>query len=664
MGKTAPDTAREVSAWECFRDRLAYLASTRERLLRGVFCGLAMAFAAGSACRIPTPLSAWWWLAALAVFGLALVRFRLGAAAMGCVCTIQALSLHGQLGAAAALLSVALATAGERRALRWCSLLAGPYLLRAGLGIAVPLGLALSANRRTAWLWVLLAFLWCLFHGFAVGQARLGVQPLPVFAQAGQRLGVPGMARPPGKPTAAPTSGKAPRTPPSKRTPPPRNAARTVAAAPSAQGLVPFNTDSLRRALAEASPRESREPLLQAAAGGRRNLLIAIQALVWCAIGAGARALYFHRRLKDRLALEYLEKVTRHTQHAATPVWRRLPAAVGAGTLGFVAAYLVLGTLSSEIQYGIPQVGLDVLSAALLLVPLWAGLEGDAHAGRETLAQRRASAAAGRGMAFKDLPIGGLEVSRRAAAATPARPAPEPASPARGEPRAGSEAAHNQPPQHRPLPDSRRPPAAAPTPAPVRPVVSAPGHAASAVEAVMFIDMVGSTAMGSRYGDTFVFRLKERLGQTVRAECRKQGVLFAKGTGDGFMLTFPEAENAVSAAMNILREVRRENAGVPEPRAVHLRMGIHMGEVNIDPQGDRIGTTANFAARIEGAKLEHLKAAEDPANVQLPEKDRILVSEVVHDELRDHPGFPMRPVGYFEFKGISGLHRIYEVLVN
>jgi class 3 adenylate cyclase len=190
------------------------------------------------------------------------------------------------------------------------------------------------------------------------------------------------------------------------------------------------------------------------------------------------------------------------------------------------------------------------------------------------------------------------------------------------------------------------------------------GRAASAVEAVAFIDMVGSTAMGSKYGDEFVFKLKERLGMIVRAECKRHEVLFSKGTGDGFMLTFPEAENAVSAAMNILREIRRENADLPEGRSIHLRFGIHMGQVNIDSRGDRIGTTANFAARIEGAKIEQLQAAEDPANVQLPEKDRILVSDVVHDELKDHPGYPMRALGYFEFKGITGLHRIYEVIVR
>jgi class 3 adenylate cyclase len=138
-------------------------------------------------------------------------------------------------------------------------------------------------------------------------------------------------------------------------------------------------------------------------------------------------------------------------------------------------------------------------------------------------------------------------------------------------------------------------------------------------------------------------------------------VLFSKGTGDGFMLTFPEAENAVTAAMGILRSVRAANEKLPEARSIHLRMGIHLGQLNIDSQGDRIGTAANFAARIEGAKLEQLQAAEDLTKVHLPERDRVLVSEVVSDEIKALPGLGVRPIGYFEFKGITGLHRIFEV---
>jgi class 3 adenylate cyclase len=673
MSSTAADAAPELGALTGFRDRLAHLGAKRQRLLTNGCSGLAMAVVVLSACRIPTPLSSWSWLLALLVIGLAMVRVRLGAAAMVCACTVQALSLNGQLGVVTAFLGILFVVVCEQQAVRWSALLLAPYLLRVGLGIGVPLGLALSAGRRSAWFWTLLAFLWCVVHGLAVGQPRLGVVPLPSFAQAAQKL------KPP---TAAKPGESAKATEPARSGTAAAKSARTAkpAAVPLRRKVV-FNGDWLRTALGEADLSElgdaATQVLVKTGKKGPGPLIA--QLLLWVGIAASARALYSHRRLKDRLALEYLEKMTRQVQHAAVPVYRRLPVAMFGGMLAFVVGYFVLAAVSKDILYGPLQAVLDVASVALAFLPLWAGLEGDAQAGRRDTASRRAEQKAGHAFALKDLPVGGAEASRRAGAFRSGAPAaaggrapggaaagahPEAASPGAGPPGAVGErpaaapsaAAVSSPAVSRPAPG--------PGPALSRSTTSHGGRASSAVEAVMFIDMVGSTAMGSKYGDEFVFKLKEHLGQTVRAECKKQGVLFVKGTGDGFMLTFPEAENAVCAGMNILREVRRENEGVAESRSVHLRMGVHMGQVNIDPRGDRIGTTANFAARIEGAKLEQLQAAEDPGKVQLPERDRILVSDVVHEELKDNPGYPMRPVGYFEFKGITGLHRIYEVLVR
>jgi len=186
-----------------------------------------------------------------------------------------------------------------------------------------------------------------------------------------------------------------------------------------------------------------------------------------------------------------------------------------------------------------------------------------------------------------------------------------------------------------------------------------------AVEAILFVDMVGSTAMGSRYGDDYVLQLKGRLADLVEAEANKQAVLFSKGTGDGFMLTFPESINAVHAAVGIMKGTEEINQGLPDARSAHLRMGVHFGQINIIAGNDRIGTAANFAARLEAAKPAQLKAAEDPTKeIAIPEFNRIFVSEVVVDELKDTGEFDFRMLGYFEFKGISGLHKVFLLLLD
>ncbi len=185
----------------------------------------------------------------------------------------------------------------------------------------------------------------------------------------------------------------------------------------------------------------------------------------------------------------------------------------------------------------------------------------------------------------------------------------------------------------------------------------------TAIEAILFIDMVGSTAMGSKYGDDYILQMKERLGNMVNIESNRQGVLFSKGTGDGFMLTFPEAINAVRAASGILNRTEEHNSGIPVTRALQLRMGIHFGQVNIDSTGDRQGTSVNLAARIEDAKTDQLHETRlGIQKDQMKKANRILISEVVHDEIQGDREFRSRLVGYFDFEGISGRQRIYELI--
>lgn len=203
---------------------------------------------------------------------------------------------------------------------------------------------------------------------------------------------------------------------------------------------------------------------------------------------------------------------------------------------------------------------------------------------------------------------------------------------------------------------------ATPTPPGVTTRPGSSGTVTTSVEAIVFIDMAGSTAMGSTYGDDFVLQMKEQLANMVQIEARREKMLFYKGTGDGCILTFPEPENAARAAIGIMQRVSGSNSGKPEGRQLRLRMGIHFGQVNIDSSGDRQGTAVNFAARIEAVKASQ-RAMSDSETEPPPLKafDRILISEVVHDELKSKPEFKTRELGYFNFQGIKGLHQVFQL---
>lgn len=189
------------------------------------------------------------------------------------------------------------------------------------------------------------------------------------------------------------------------------------------------------------------------------------------------------------------------------------------------------------------------------------------------------------------------------------------------------------------------------------------GMVTTSIEAVLFLDMVGSTALGSKFGDDLVLQMKERLGNIVNLESNRQNMLFSKGTGDGFMITFPEAANGARAAIAIMQRVQEHNAGIPESRALKLRMGLHFGQVNIDSHGDRQGTSVNFAARIESAQEEQFHQTRLGIQKEdLESANRILISEVVNDEIKNNKEFRTRLVGYFDFKGITGRHRVHELI--
>ena len=84
--------------------------------------------------------------------------------------------------------------------------------------------------------------------------------------------------------------------------------------------------------------------------------------------------------------------------------------------------------------------------------------------------------------------------------------------------------------------------------------------------------------------------------------------------------------------------------------------------MNIDSKGDRQGTSVNFSARIEEAKASQRTMTESGSDaVALKAFDRILISEVMNDEIKEMPEFKTRNLGYFSFQGIKGLHQVFQL---
>ena len=104
-----------------------------------------------------------------------------------------------------------------------------------------------------------------------------------------------------------------------------------------------------------------------------------------------------------------------------------------------------------------------------------------------------------------------------------------------------------------------------------------------------------------------------------------------KRTGDGSIIEFRSVVDAVRCAIEVQNGLIERNAGVPEDRRIEFRVGIHVGDVVEESDGDLMGEGVNIAARLEGicepneimlsgAAYEHARDRLKEAFVDLGEK--------------------------------------------
>jgi adenylate cyclase len=119
--------------------------------------------------------------------------------------------------------------------------------------------------------------------------------------------------------------------------------------------------------------------------------------------------------------------------------------------------------------------------------------------------------------------------------------------------------------------------------------------------AIMFTDMVGFSAVSQR-NEALAMELLEAQRSIVRAAVALNDGHEVKTTGDGFLIKFTSALNAVRCAMAVQTTVSNRNQKEPEDRRFQLRIGIHVGDVIVSGN-DVAGDGVNLASRIEPLAL-------------------------------------------------------------
>ncbi|MEX2100124.1 MAG: AAA family ATPase, partial [Acidimicrobiia bacterium] len=150
---------------------------------------------------------------------------------------------------------------------------------------------------------------------------------------------------------------------------------------------------------------------------------------------------------------------------------------------------------------------------------------------------------------------------------------------------------------------------------------------------VFFTDIVGSTEQRSRLGDEVGDALRREHDTIVREATEAHGGEVVKGTGDGALVAFLGAAEALSCAIAIQQAIERRNRTADE--RLGLCVGVSLGDARYE-DGDIHGTSVNEAARLCA------KAGDG----------EIICSDVVRAVAGSRTDVEFRPLGSLELKGI------------
>ena len=121
-----------------------------------------------------------------------------------------------------------------------------------------------------------------------------------------------------------------------------------------------------------------------------------------------------------------------------------------------------------------------------------------------------------------------------------------------------------------------------------------------------------------------------------------------KRTGDGAIVEFRSVVDAVRCAIEVQNGMVERNAGLPPERRIEFRVGIHLGDVVEESDGDLMGDGVNIAARLEG----------------IAKPGAICLSEQAYRQVKSRLDLAVSDLGATQLKNIAEPVRVYSLEVG
>jgi adenylate cyclase len=166
--------------------------------------------------------------------------------------------------------------------------------------------------------------------------------------------------------------------------------------------------------------------------------------------------------------------------------------------------------------------------------------------------------------------------------------------------------------------------------------------------AILVADVVGYSRLAGADEDRTLARLRGLRSDLIDPAIAAHHGRTVKRTGDGSIIEFRSVVDAVRCAIEVQNGMVERNAGLPEDRRIEFRIGVHVGDVVEESDGDLMGDAVNIAARFEG----------------VAKPGAICLSEQAYGQVNGRLDLAVTDLGPTELKNIAEPIRVYSLEVG
>ena len=153
--------------------------------------------------------------------------------------------------------------------------------------------------------------------------------------------------------------------------------------------------------------------------------------------------------------------------------------------------------------------------------------------------------------------------------------------------------------------------------------------------AILVSDVVGYSRLAGSDEDRILARLRALRSDLIDPIIAVHNGRVVKRTGDGAIVEFRSVVDAVRCAIEVQNGMVERNAGLPPERRIQFRIGIHVGDVVEESDGDLMGDGVNIAARLEGIAKPGAICLSEDAYRQVKARLDLAVSDLGPTQLKN-----------------------------